>query len=73
MNKTNSLHLCLSSPRSLFATFPWQWFSWCFGVQENGIEAVFAPHPRPDWTLPWAGLPEAINPTEGKVMTLVSL
>uniref|UniRef100_A0A672GZB7 Glutathione S-transferase C-terminal domain-containing protein n=1 Tax=Salarias fasciatus TaxID=181472 RepID=A0A672GZB7_SALFA len=34
---------------------------------ENGIEAVFAPHPRPAWTLPWDSLPEAINPTEGKM------
>uniref|UniRef100_H2SM47 Glutathione S-transferase C-terminal domain-containing protein n=1 Tax=Takifugu rubripes TaxID=31033 RepID=H2SM47_TAKRU len=36
-------------------------------LKENGIEAVFAPHPRPDWTLPWDGLPEAINPTEGNM------
>lgn len=38
-------------------------------AQENGIEAVFAAHPRHGWTLPWDSLPEAINPTEGKVMT----
>ncbi len=38
--------------------------------QENGIEAVFAPHPCPAWTLPWDSLPEAINPTEGKVKSL---
>uniref|UniRef100_A0A672GVS8 Glutathione S-transferase C-terminal domain-containing protein n=1 Tax=Salarias fasciatus TaxID=181472 RepID=A0A672GVS8_SALFA len=36
-------------------------------LRENGIEAVFAPHPRPAWTLPWDSLPEAINPTEGKM------
>ncbi|CAG11486.1 unnamed protein product, partial [Tetraodon nigroviridis] len=33
-------------------------------LKENCIEAVFAPHPRPGWTLPWDSLPEAINPTE---------
>ncbi|XP_076004103.1 glutathione S-transferase C-terminal domain-containing protein [Genypterus blacodes] len=36
-------------------------------LQENGIEAVFSPHPCPDWTLPWDNLPAAINPTEGKM------
>uniref|UniRef100_H3DKZ9 Glutathione S-transferase C-terminal domain-containing protein n=1 Tax=Tetraodon nigroviridis TaxID=99883 RepID=H3DKZ9_TETNG len=36
-------------------------------LKENCIEAVFAPHPRPGWTLPWDSLPEAINPTEGKM------
>ncbi|CAN9510323.1 unnamed protein product [Ophioblennius macclurei] len=36
-------------------------------LKENGIEAVFAPHPCPAWTLPWDDLPEAINPTEGKM------
>lgn len=40
--------------------------------QENGIEAVFAPHPCPTWTLPWDSLPGAINPTEGKVKSLVA-
>ncbi|KAA8594730.1 hypothetical protein FQN60_011865, partial [Etheostoma spectabile] len=39
-------------------------------LKENGIEAVFAPHPCPIWTLPWDSLPEAINPTEGKVKSL---
>ncbi|CAG5928562.1 unnamed protein product [Menidia menidia] len=33
-------------------------------LKENGIEAVFAPHPCPSWTLPWDSLPGAINPTE---------
>uniref|UniRef100_A0A8C5GI59 Glutathione S-transferase C-terminal domain-containing protein n=1 Tax=Gouania willdenowi TaxID=441366 RepID=A0A8C5GI59_GOUWI len=36
-------------------------------LKENGIEAVFTPHPCPAWTLPWDSLPEAINPTEGKM------
>uniref|UniRef100_A0A3P9NHR8 Glutathione S-transferase C-terminal domain-containing protein n=1 Tax=Poecilia reticulata TaxID=8081 RepID=A0A3P9NHR8_POERE len=36
-------------------------------LKENGIEAVFSPHPRPAWTLPWDRLPAAINPTEGKM------
>ncbi|XP_029015645.2 glutathione S-transferase C-terminal domain-containing protein [Betta splendens] len=36
-------------------------------LKENGIEAVFAPHPRPGWTLPWDSLPAAINPNEGKM------
>uniref|UniRef100_A0A8C2XR45 Glutathione S-transferase, C-terminal domain containing n=1 Tax=Cyclopterus lumpus TaxID=8103 RepID=A0A8C2XR45_CYCLU len=39
-------------------------------LQENGIEAVFAPHPCPAWTLPWDSLPEAINPTEGKMSNI---
>uniref|UniRef100_A0A673APY2 Glutathione S-transferase C-terminal domain-containing protein n=1 Tax=Sphaeramia orbicularis TaxID=375764 RepID=A0A673APY2_9TELE len=39
-------------------------------LQENGIEAVFAPHPCPAWTLPWDHLPEAINPTEGKMSNI---
>ncbi|XP_044202988.1 glutathione S-transferase C-terminal domain-containing protein [Thunnus albacares] len=39
-------------------------------LKENGIEAVFAPHPCPDWTLPWDNLPEAINPTEGKMSNI---
>ncbi|KAI4832934.1 hypothetical protein KUCAC02_015870, partial [Chaenocephalus aceratus] len=33
-------------------------------LKENGIEAIYAPHPCPAWTLPWDSLPEAINPTE---------
>uniref|UniRef100_A0A4W5P6R4 Glutathione S-transferase, C-terminal domain containing n=1 Tax=Hucho hucho TaxID=62062 RepID=A0A4W5P6R4_9TELE len=33
----------------------------------SGIEAVFSPHPCPSWTLPWDSLPEAVNPTEGKM------
>ncbi|XP_014855314.1 PREDICTED: glutathione S-transferase C-terminal domain-containing protein isoform X2 [Poecilia mexicana] len=36
-------------------------------LKENGIEAVFSPHPCPAWTLPWDRLPAAINPTEGKM------
>ncbi|XP_061573307.1 glutathione S-transferase C-terminal domain-containing protein [Cololabis saira] len=39
-------------------------------VKENGIEAVFASHPCPSWTLPWDSLPEAINPTEGKMSNI---
>ncbi|XP_049899345.1 glutathione S-transferase C-terminal domain-containing protein [Epinephelus moara] len=39
-------------------------------LQENGIEAVFAPHPCPAWTLPWDSLPEAINPAEGKMSNI---
>lgn len=35
-------------------------------LKENGIEADFAPHPCPAWTLPWDSLPGAINPTEGE-------
>ncbi|XP_071263821.1 glutathione S-transferase C-terminal domain-containing protein isoform X4 [Salvelinus alpinus] len=34
---------------------------------ESGIQAVFSPHPCPSWTLPWDSLPEAVNPTEGKM------
>ncbi|KAJ4944668.1 hypothetical protein JOQ06_013211 [Pogonophryne albipinna] len=37
--------------------------------QENGIEAIYAPHPCPGWTLPWDSLPEAINPTEAELDT----
>ncbi|KAM4584327.1 glutathione S-transferase C-terminal domain-containing protein isoform 2-T2 [Odontesthes bonariensis] len=37
---------------------------------ENGIEAVFAPHPCPAWALPWDSLPGAINPTEGKMSNI---
>ncbi|KAM9819511.1 glutathione S-transferase C-terminal domain-containing protein isoform X1 [Syngnathus typhle] len=36
-------------------------------LKENGIEATFAHHPCPDWALPWDILPDAINPTEGKM------
>lgn len=36
-------------------------------LKESGIEAAFSPHPCPAWTLPWEQLPEAINPTEGKM------
>uniref|UniRef100_A0A8C7I865 Glutathione S-transferase C-terminal domain-containing protein n=1 Tax=Oncorhynchus kisutch TaxID=8019 RepID=A0A8C7I865_ONCKI len=36
-------------------------------LKESGIEAVFSPHPCPSWTLPWDSLPEAVNPTEGKM------
>ncbi|XP_044045718.1 glutathione S-transferase C-terminal domain-containing protein isoform X1 [Siniperca chuatsi] len=39
-------------------------------LQENGIEAVFAPHPCPAWTLPWDSLPGPINPTEGKMSNI---
>ncbi|XP_070781057.1 glutathione S-transferase C-terminal domain-containing protein [Enoplosus armatus] len=39
-------------------------------LKENGIEAVFAPHPCPAWTLPWDSLPGAINPTEGKMSNI---
>ncbi|XP_030644121.1 glutathione S-transferase C-terminal domain-containing protein [Chanos chanos] len=36
-------------------------------LQENGIEAVFSPHPCPSWSLRWEDLPTAVNPTEGKM------
>ncbi|XP_070830082.1 glutathione S-transferase C-terminal domain-containing protein [Chaetodon trifascialis] len=39
-------------------------------LQENGVEAVFAPHPCPAWTLPWDSLPAAINPAEGKMSNI---
>ncbi|KAM3864812.1 glutathione S-transferase C-terminal domain-containing protein [Diretmus argenteus] len=39
-------------------------------LNENGIKAVFSPHPCPAWTLPWDNLPGAINPTEGKMSDL---
>uniref|UniRef100_A0A3Q0SMW5 Glutathione S-transferase C-terminal domain-containing protein n=1 Tax=Amphilophus citrinellus TaxID=61819 RepID=A0A3Q0SMW5_AMPCI len=39
-------------------------------LKENGIEAVFTPHPCPSWTLPWDSLPGAINPTEGKMSNI---
>ncbi|XP_026215533.1 glutathione S-transferase C-terminal domain-containing protein [Anabas testudineus] len=39
-------------------------------LKENGIEADFAPHPCPAWTLPWDSLPGAINPTEGKMSNI---
>lgn len=41
-------------------------------LKGNGIEAVFTPHPCPAWTLPWEHLPEAINPTEGKMSDIRS-
>ncbi|XP_049577411.1 glutathione S-transferase C-terminal domain-containing protein isoform X1 [Syngnathus scovelli] len=39
-------------------------------LKENGIEATFARHPCPDWALPWDSLPDAINPTEGKMSNI---
>ncbi|XP_073717108.1 glutathione S-transferase C-terminal domain-containing protein [Misgurnus anguillicaudatus] len=36
-------------------------------LQENGIDAVFSPHPCPSWTIDWESLPAAVNPTEGKM------
>ncbi|XP_051559229.1 glutathione S-transferase C-terminal domain-containing protein isoform X2 [Myxocyprinus asiaticus] len=36
-------------------------------LQDNGIDAVFSPHPCPSWTLDWESLPVAVNPTEGKM------
>ncbi|XP_061686355.1 glutathione S-transferase C-terminal domain-containing protein isoform X2 [Syngnathoides biaculeatus] len=39
-------------------------------LKENGIEAAFARHPCPEWTLPWDSLPDAINPTEGKMSSV---
>ncbi|XP_068607145.1 glutathione S-transferase C-terminal domain-containing protein [Brachionichthys hirsutus] len=36
-------------------------------LEENGIDAVFAPHPCPAWTLPWDRLSGALNPAEGKM------
>ncbi|XP_068178589.1 glutathione S-transferase C-terminal domain-containing protein isoform X2 [Antennarius striatus] len=36
-------------------------------LKENGIEAVFAPHPCPAFTLPWDELSGAVNPTEGEM------
>ncbi|XP_077427024.1 glutathione S-transferase C-terminal domain-containing protein [Vanacampus margaritifer] len=39
-------------------------------LKENGIEAAFAHHPCPEWTLPWDRLPDAINPTEGKMSSI---
>ncbi|XP_057188337.1 glutathione S-transferase C-terminal domain-containing protein isoform X2 [Triplophysa rosa] len=36
-------------------------------LQENGIDAVFSPHPCPSWTLDWHSLPAAVNPTEGEM------
>ncbi|XP_063739024.1 glutathione S-transferase C-terminal domain-containing protein isoform X2 [Eleginops maclovinus] len=42
-------------------------------LKENGIEAIFAPHPCPAWTLPWDSLPRAINPTEGKMSDIRSV
>ncbi|XP_061839867.1 glutathione S-transferase C-terminal domain-containing protein isoform X2 [Nerophis lumbriciformis] len=39
-------------------------------LKESGIVAAFAPHPCPEWTLPWDSLPEAINPAEGKMSNI---
>ncbi|XP_026887545.2 glutathione S-transferase C-terminal domain-containing protein isoform X1 [Electrophorus electricus] len=36
-------------------------------LQENGIDAVFSPHPCPSWSLHWETLPSAVSPTEGKM------
>ncbi|XP_076830730.1 glutathione S-transferase C-terminal domain-containing protein [Brachyhypopomus gauderio] len=36
-------------------------------LQENGIEAVFSPHPCPSWSLHWETLPPAVSPIEGKM------
>ncbi|KAM9026766.1 glutathione S-transferase C-terminal domain-containing protein isoform 1-T1 [Ara ararauna] len=36
-------------------------------LMENGVEAKFAPHPCPTWTLDWAHLPSAVTPGEGKM------
>ncbi|XP_056109555.1 glutathione S-transferase C-terminal domain-containing protein [Rhinichthys klamathensis goyatoka] len=36
-------------------------------LQENGIDAVYSPHPCPSWTVDWESLPMAVNPTEGKM------
>ncbi|KAL1023807.1 hypothetical protein UPYG_G00046490 [Umbra pygmaea] len=36
-------------------------------LKENGITAVFSPHPCPLSTLPWDSLPAAVNPTEGNM------
>ncbi|XP_037530804.1 glutathione S-transferase C-terminal domain-containing protein [Nematolebias whitei] len=39
-------------------------------LKENGIEAMFARHPCPAWTLPWDSFPEALSPTEGKMSNI---
>ncbi|XP_030904433.2 glutathione S-transferase C-terminal domain-containing protein isoform X1 [Melopsittacus undulatus] len=36
-------------------------------LMENGVEAKFAPHPCPTWTLDWTHLPSAVSPGEGKM------
>ncbi|CAL8353535.1 unnamed protein product [Boreogadus saida] len=36
-------------------------------LKEQGIEAVFSPHPGAMQTLPWETFPGAVNPTEGKM------
>ncbi|XP_013807335.1 glutathione S-transferase C-terminal domain-containing protein isoform X2 [Apteryx mantelli] len=36
-------------------------------LMESGIEAKFSPHPCPNWTLDWNGLPAAVSPGEGKM------
>ncbi|XP_010015743.1 PREDICTED: glutathione S-transferase C-terminal domain-containing protein-like, partial [Nestor notabilis] len=33
-------------------------------LMENGVEAKFAPHPCPSWTLDWTHLPPAVSPGE---------
>ncbi|XP_057698631.1 glutathione S-transferase C-terminal domain-containing protein isoform X2 [Corythoichthys intestinalis] len=39
-------------------------------LKESGIEAAFSDHPCPEWSIPWDSLPEAINPTEGKMSNI---
>ncbi|XP_066488211.1 glutathione S-transferase C-terminal domain-containing protein [Tiliqua scincoides] len=36
-------------------------------LMENGIQAMFFPHPCPNWALDWDSLPAAVNPGEGKM------
>lgn len=36
-------------------------------LKDNGIEAVYSPHPCSSWALDWDSLPAAVNPTEGKM------
>lgn len=38
-------------------------------LMEEGIEAIFSPHPCPAWTLDWSSLPAAVSPKEGKMST----
>lgn len=42
-------------------------------MQENGIEAKFAPHPCPRWALDWSNLPPAVNPGEGRDFLFLTL
>ncbi|KAJ6668878.1 hypothetical protein lerEdw1_012364, partial [Lerista edwardsae] len=35
-------------------------------LMENGIQAIFSPHPCPGWALDWDSLPKAVNPGEGR-------